>query len=77
MTLEKTVKLLIKSSNTHPYLGKLESEETLQGAIDLANLLKDFAKNGQTDEAMNLSVSHWDDCLDVLWKKLTDIKKTN
>ena len=37
----------------------LSKKDNLIAAIDLAKLCKDFADEGQTDEAMNISSKQW------------------
>jgi len=59
MTLKKTVNLMLKSSNYNPYTGMLSNKNNFIAAIDLAKLCKEFANNGQSDEAMNLDSNHW------------------
>ena len=66
MTLTKTVNLMLKSSDTNPYSGKLSKEDNYIAAIDLAELCKEFAENGQTDEAMDLDVEHWNNVIERL-----------
>jgi len=69
MTLTKTVNLMLKSSDTNPYSGKLSKEDNYIAAIDLAELCKEFAENGQTDEAMDLDVEHWNNVIERLKQK--------
>ena len=57
-TLE-LIKLIMRSSDSNPYTGKLSEKENLFAAIDLAKLCKTFADNGQMDEAMNIESSQW------------------
>jgi len=59
MTLTETVNLVLESSDTNPYSGKLSKKNHYISAIELAKLFLDFAENGHTDEAMNLDVDHW------------------
>jgi hypothetical protein len=66
MTLTKTVNLILKASNTNPYSGKLSKEDNYISAIELAELCKEFAENGQTDEAMDLDVNHWNEVISRL-----------
>jgi len=66
MTLTKTVNLMLKSSDTNPYSGKLSKEDNYISAIELAELCKEFAENGQTDEAMDLDVNHWNEVISRL-----------
>lgn len=66
MTVEESVKLMINSSNYNPYSGLLSKEDNLRAAIELAQLCKDFAENGQMDEAMNLDADHWQKVINKL-----------
>jgi len=58
----------MRISKTHPYLGELSKENQVESAIATAELSKEFAENGQTDEAMNLSVEHWNEVIEKLKK---------
>ena len=69
MTILKTVNLILRSSNTSPYTGKLSKENNYIAAIELAELCLKFAENGQTDEAMNLDVNHWKEVILRLKKR--------
>lgn len=71
MTTQEVVKLMLKSSDSHPHIGKLSERENIIAAIDLANLCKDFASKGMMDEAMNVPVEQWDDVIDTLQGYLT------
>ena len=53
MTTRKLVNLMMRSSNTNPYSGKLSEKDNVLCAIELAKLCKDFADKGQKDEAMD------------------------
>lgn len=66
MTLRETVNLMLKSSNHNPYTGMLSKKDNFIAAIELAKLCKDFADQGQTDEAMNLDSTHWQQTIDKL-----------
>lgn len=59
MNTDQIVKLMIKSSGNNPYKGDLSKEENIIAAIQLANLCKEFADKGQSDEAMNIPSSQW------------------
>ena len=59
MTTLKIVNLMMRSSDYNPYTGKLSRSENIVAAIQLAELCKDFADNGQMDEAMNIESSQW------------------
>lgn len=71
MTHQEIVKLMLKSSDSHPHTGKLSEGDNIVAAIDLANLCKDFALKGMKDEAMNVPVEQWDDVIDTLQGYLT------
>ena len=66
MTTKELEKLMLKSSDSHPYTGKLSRKENIEAAIDLANLFKDFASKGMKDEAMNVPVEQWDEVINIL-----------
>ena len=68
-TIRKSVNLMLKSSDTHPYRGKLKESDVLEAAISLAELCLEFAENGQTEEAMNLDTDHWRQVITELKKK--------
>lgn len=59
MENKEIVELMLKSSNHNPYKGKLSKRDNLIAAIELAKLCKDFADDGQTDEAMNIPSEQW------------------
>lgn len=59
MENKEIVELMLKSSDNNPYTGMLSKKNNLIAAIDLANLCKDFADKGQTDEAMNIGSEQW------------------
>ena len=63
MTLSKTVNLCLQSSDTNPYSGKLSTADNYIAAIELAELFKQFAEDGYTDEAMNLDTNHWNEVI--------------
>jgi hypothetical protein len=69
MTIRKIVNLLMRISKIHPYLGELSKENQVAGAIATAELAKEFAENGQTDEAMNIPVEHWNEVIKQLKAK--------
>jgi len=58
MNVEETKALMMNSSNSHPYKGKLSKEDNVLAAIELAELVLQFSENGQSDEAMDLSPDH-------------------
>lgn len=60
---------MLKSSDDNPYTGKLSKEDNYSEAIFLAELCRKFAKNGETDEAMNIPVEDWDDVIKLLNQK--------
>lgn len=66
MTVRKTVNLLLKISKTHPYFGELSKEQQYESAIATAQLFKEFAEQGHTDEAMDLPVEHWNQVIEKL-----------
>ena len=59
MEMKEIVELILKSSDHNPYTGVLSKKDNLIAAIDLAKLCKDFADDGQTDEAMNIPSEQW------------------
>ena len=63
MTIRKTVNIMLRCSDTNPYIGKLSEEDKYKAAIELAKLFKQFAEKGMTDEAMNLDVNHWNEVI--------------
>ena len=63
MTTRKLVNLVICSSDTNPYTGKLSKRDNILCAIELAQLLKDFADKGHTDEAMNIQSDQWNEVI--------------
>jgi len=69
MTIQKTINLIMKSSGNNPYGGNLPEKDHLISAIDLAETFLEFARKGQTDEAMDLPVEHWEEVLDKLKTK--------
>jgi mitochondrial fission protein ELM1 len=75
MTVLKSVNLMLKSSNNNPYSGMLSKKDNIIAAIELAKLCKEFADNGQSDEAMNLDSNHWEQVINKLKLKQND--KTN
>jgi hypothetical protein len=66
MTLTKTVNLLLRCSNSNPYGGMLSIIDNYTAAIELGKLFREFAENGQVDEAMNLSIEHWNKVINKL-----------
>jgi len=71
MTTQELVKLVMKSSDSHPYKGKLSKKENIEAAIELCELCKKFASEGMEEEAMNIPVEQWDDAIDTLQGYLT------
>jgi hypothetical protein len=59
MTTLKIVNLMMRSSDTNPYSGKLSKKDNVLAAIELAKLCKDFADKGKNDEAMNIDSIQW------------------
>jgi hypothetical protein len=70
MTTQELVKLVLKSSDSHPYKGKLSKKENIEAAIELCGLGKKFASEGMEAEAMNVPVEQWDEAIDILKLKL-------
>ncbi len=70
MTTLKLVNLVMRSSDTNPYSGKLSKKHNALAAIELAKLAKDFADNGQTDEAMDIDSSQWLEVIGKLESKI-------
>jgi len=78
MTILKTVNLMLRSSDTNPYSGKLSTNQHYIAAIELAELCLKFAEDGQTDEAMDLDVPHWNAVISKLkLKQQNDKHKTS
>lgn len=72
MTTRKLVNLMMRSSDTNPYSGKLSKTDNISAAIELAKLTKGFADRGQTDEAMNIKSSQWTEVINKLEGKVLD-----
>jgi len=70
MTTRKLVNLMMRSSDTNPYSGKLSKKDNVLAAIELAKLAKEFADTGQMDEAMNIESSKWIEVIGKLEGKL-------
>ena len=68
-TIRKSVNLMLKSSDSHPYYGKLKEADNVEAAIALAELCLEFAEDGKADEAMNLDVEHWKEVIEELEQK--------
>lgn len=73
MTTLKLVNLMMRSSETNPYSGKLTEKQNVLAAIELAKLAKDFADKGMTDEAMNIPSSQWIEVIGKLEGKLLNV----
>jgi hypothetical protein len=71
MKTQELVKLILKSSDSNPYTGKLSKKENIEAAIELCELCKKFASEGMEAEAMNVPVEQWDDAIDILRGYLT------
>ena len=69
MTTRKLVNLMMRSSDTCPYSGKLTNKQNVLAAISLANLCKEFADTGQMEEAMNIESSQWIEVISKLESK--------
>jgi hypothetical protein len=66
METNEIVELMIKSSDHHPYNGLLSKKANIMGAIGLAELCKNFADIGQTDESMNIDSNQWVEVISIL-----------
>lgn len=66
METKEIAELMLKSVDHNPYTGMLSKKDNLIAAIDLANLCKDFADKGQTDEAMNINSKQWMEVIEML-----------
>lgn len=73
MTTRKLVNLMMRSSDTNPYTGKLTERENVLAAIELAKLAKYFAYKGMTDEAMDVPSSQWIEVIGKLEGKLLNV----
>ena len=73
MTIRKIINLMLKSSDTNPYTGKLSKEDNYKAAIELSELCLDFAQKGCNDEAMNIPVNDWELVISKLKQKLNEI----
>ena len=73
MTTRKIVNLMMRSSDTNPYSGKLSEKDNVLCAIELAKLCKDFADKGQTEEAMNIKSIQWVEVIGKLEIKLSNL----
>jgi len=60
---------MMRSSDTNPYSGKLTKKQNVLCAIELAKLFKEFADNGQTDEAMDIESTQWIEVIGKLESK--------
>ena len=77
MTTLKLVNLMMRSSDTNPYRGKLSKKDNVLAAIELSKLAKDFADKGQTDEAMDIDTGQGEEVINRLdSKRLNFVKKT-
>lgn len=63
---------MMRSSNSNPYGSKPTLKENIIGAIELAELCKEFADNGQHEEAMNIGSDKWIEVIEKLKGKLDD-----
>ena len=70
-TVRKSINLMLKSSNTHPYYGKLREADNIEAAIGLAQLCLKFAEDGKAEEVMNLDTYHWKEVIKELEQKRT------
>ena len=69
MTTLKLVNLTMRCSRTHPYRGKLSNKDQIFHAIELAELFKKYADDGQTDEAMDIDSTQWVEVINKLKQK--------
>jgi hypothetical protein len=75
-TIRKSVNLMLKSSDSHPYYGKLKEADNVEAAIALAELCLEFAEDGKADEAMNLDAEHWKEVIEELEQKRLALTET-
>lgn len=75
-TIRKSVNLMLKSSDSHPYYGKLKEADNVEAAIALAELCLEFAEDGKADEAMNLDADHWKEVIKELEQKRLTLTET-
>jgi hypothetical protein len=73
MTTRKLVNLMMRSSDTNPYSGKLSKKDNVLAAIEVAKLAKDFADKGQTAEAMEVPSIQWVEVIGKLEDKLSNV----
>ena len=66
MNIDQGVDLMLKSSDFNPYTGRLSKKDNVLAAIELAKLCKQFAEDGQMDEAMNHDVDYWQKVINEL-----------
>ncbi len=69
---QELVNLMLKSSDNNPYYGLLSEKNNILAAIDLSNLFKTFADNGQLDESMNIESDQWINVINELLDKLNE-----
>jgi hypothetical protein len=67
-TTDELVDLMIQSSNHNPYSGRLNDKQNKFAAIDLAELCKNFADDGDIDEAMYVDSEQWGEVITKLKK---------
>jgi hypothetical protein len=75
-TIRKSVNLMLKSSDSHPYYGKLKEADNVEAAIALAEHCLEFAEDGKADEAMNLDADHWKEVIKELEQKRLTLTET-
>jgi hypothetical protein len=73
LTTKKLVNLMMCSSDTNPYSGKLSKKDNVLAAIEVAKLAKEFADKGQTAEAMDIPSSQWIEVIGKLETKLSNV----
>lgn len=72
-SVKSLVKLVLKSSNNHPYKGILSDKENVLAAIALAKKGKEFADKGHADEAMHYDSATWGTVISELESKLKSV----
>ena len=68
---------MMSSSDNCPYNGKSTDKQNVLDAIELANLCKEFADTGQTDEAMGIESSQWIEVIGKLMSKYREMRLKN
>ena len=65
-TTKYLVKLMLKSSDSNPYTGKLSLPANIFAAIQLAELCKTFSLTGREAEAMYVPTNQWEEVIATL-----------